>query len=56
MLNPEIPKSELDEKGVLRDILVELDDGTTVDVEMQAGIERNLIVRKGRSTVTATFT
>ncbi|HSC87571.1 MAG TPA: Rpn family recombination-promoting nuclease/putative transposase [Polyangiaceae bacterium] len=33
--NPELPKDYFDEKGSYLDILVTLDDGTVVDVEMQ---------------------
>lgn len=36
VLNPEIPKNFADDKGSVLDILVELDDATHVNVEMQA--------------------
>ncbi len=34
--NPEVRKQEVTDKGVYLDLLVDLDDGTRVDVEMQA--------------------
>ena len=36
VLNPEIAREEVSSKAILLDILVELDDGSRVDVEMQA--------------------
>jgi predicted transposase/invertase (TIGR01784 family) len=36
VLNPELPKDLADDKGALLDVLVRLDDGRQVDVEMQS--------------------
>ncbi|HET9933582.1 MAG TPA: Rpn family recombination-promoting nuclease/putative transposase [Polyangiaceae bacterium] len=36
LLNPELPKQAVDDKGVVLDVLVRLADGQQVDVEMQA--------------------
>jgi predicted transposase/invertase (TIGR01784 family) len=36
VLNPELPKDFADDKGALLDVSVKLDDGTRLDVEMQA--------------------
>ena len=35
MLNPEIPKDHVDDKGIVLDVLVEFANGTKVDLEMQ---------------------
>jgi predicted transposase/invertase (TIGR01784 family) len=36
ILNPDIPKQDLHDKGIILDILVRLVDGSQIDVEMQA--------------------
>lgn len=35
VLNPEIPKEQVDDRGIVLDVLVRLDDGTRVNLEMQ---------------------
>ena len=35
VLNPELPVGALDDKNIVLDVLVRLDDGSLVDVEMQ---------------------
>ncbi|MBF0441591.1 MAG: Rpn family recombination-promoting nuclease/putative transposase [Oligoflexales bacterium] len=39
VLNPTLPKENIEEKGVVLDILVKLDDGCRIDIEMQMGNE-----------------
>ena len=43
--NPEIPKNEVAEKGIILDILVELTDGSLIDVEMQVVDTKNIWLR-----------
>ncbi len=43
--NPEIPKNEAAEKGIILDILVELTDGSLIDVEMQVVDTKNIWLR-----------
>ncbi len=45
VLNPWIPGTRVDDKGVVLDILVVLDDGTRINVEMQASRRPGLPVR-----------
>lgn len=40
VVDPEIPKDLADDKGVRLDVLVKLQDGTTIDVEMECDVRR----------------
>ena len=47
VLNPEVGREQVEDKGIVLDLLVEFDDGTRVDVEMQvarrAGLRRRAV-------------
>jgi len=47
VLNPEVGREQVGDKGIVLDLLVELSDGTRIDVEMQvarrAGLRRRAI-------------
>lgn len=45
VLNPSVPKTHLEDKGIELDILVRLDDGQIVNVEMQIGRQAYLLER-----------
>ena len=51
--NPEIPKENVDDRGVILDLLVVLDDGRSVDVEMQVeshpGVRRRALLYWART-------
>ena len=45
VLNPDLPKSVVDDKGAVLDVAVRLSDGSTVDVEMQMSVASSLTAR-----------
>lgn len=45
VLNPEIPKDHIDDKGIVLDIAVELEDGRRINIEMQVNWQHHLIKR-----------
>ena len=45
ILNPEIPKRQLDDKGTILDILVKLGNGQLINVEMQVAHHAYLVAR-----------
>ena len=42
VINPDIPKEEISDKGIILDILVELTDETLIDVEIQVSDTKNI--------------
>ncbi len=42
VINPDVPKEEISDKGIILDILVELIDGTLIDVEIQVANTKNI--------------
>ena len=45
LLNPEIPKDHLDDKGIMLDIAIELEGGELINIEMQMNSHRHLTHR-----------